>query len=49
MNEPEYIEVLSYLREKVRKSHYLDVDDVVAMETRSVENPRTRLENYLKC
>jgi len=48
MNEPEYIEVLSYLREKVRKSHYLDVDDVVAMETRSVENPRTRLENYLK-
>lgn len=48
MNESEYIEVLGYLREKVQESRYHDADDVLAMETRRIENPKTRLENYLK-
>ena len=48
MNESEYREVLDYLREKVQESDFRDIDEVASMETRQIENPKTRLEMYLK-
>ncbi len=48
MNESEYREVLDYLREKVQESGYRDIDEAASMETRQIENPKTRLEMYLK-
>lgn len=47
MNDEDYIEILNHLRELIRQSDLSDIDEMVSMESRSINSPKTRLEVYL--
>ena len=48
MKKSEYIEVLNFLRKKVHESIFSDIDELALKEIKHIENPKKRLEIYLK-
>lgn len=48
MDEDDYIKILKYLRELVRNSDFLDIDEMASMESRLIKSSKHQLEEYLQ-